>query len=54
MWARVVHVHDAGAAYEIEFMTFAGKTIAVATVNAAALRPVGERDLSHVRELQSV
>jgi hypothetical protein len=50
----VVHIHDAGAAYEVEFMTFTGNTIAVATVDAAALRPVSERDLSHVRELQSV
>lgn len=50
----VVHIHNAGAAYEVEFTTFGGKTIAVATVDAAALRPVGERDLSHVRELQSV
>ncbi len=49
----VVHIHNAGAAYEVEFMTFAGNTVAVATVNAAALRPVGTRDLSHVRELQS-
>jgi hypothetical protein len=49
----VVHVHKAGAAYEVEFMTLAGNTVAVATIEAAALRPVGERDLSHVRELQS-
>ena len=42
-----------GAAYEVEFMTFAGKTIAVATVEASDVRPVGERDVSHVRELQS-
>jgi len=40
-------------AYEVEFMTFAGKTIAVATVEASDVRPVGERDVSHVRELQS-
>jgi Domain of unknown function (DUF4926) len=49
----VVHIHNGGTAYEVEFMTFAGNTIALATVDAAALRPVGERDLSHVRELQS-
>ena len=49
----VVHIHAGGEAYEVEFITFAGNTIAVATVDAAALRPVGERDLSHVRELQS-
>jgi hypothetical protein len=49
----VVHIHNGGAAYEVEFMTFAGNTIAVTTVDANALRPVGERDISHVRELQS-
>jgi Domain of unknown function (DUF4926) len=49
----VVHIHNGGAAYEVEFMTFAGNTIAVTTVDANALRPVGERDVSHVRELQS-
>ena len=32
----VVHLRNAGAAYEVEFMTFAGNTVAVATVNAAA------------------
>ena len=49
----VVHIHGNGVAYEVEFMTFAGKTIAVATVEASDVRPVGERDVSHVRELQS-
>ena len=49
----VVHIHKDGVAYEVEFMTFAGKTIAIATVKAAQVRPVGERDVSHVRELQS-
>ena len=29
------------------------QTIAVATVEASDVRPVGERDVSHVRELQS-
>jgi hypothetical protein len=50
----VVHIHNANAAYEVEFMTFAGNTIAVATVDRGALRPVGERDLSHAREFQPV
>jgi hypothetical protein len=49
----VVHVHGDGIAYEVEFMTFAGKAIAVATVDASDIRPVGERDVNHVRELQS-
>src|ERR1035441_5992666 len=49
----VVHIHKAGAAYEVEFITLAGRTVAVATVKASDLRPVGKRDLSHVRELQA-
>jgi hypothetical protein len=48
----VVHIHNGGAAYEVEFVTFAGNTVAVATVKASALRPVGKHDISHVRELQ--
>ena len=31
----VVHIHDCGAGYEIEFMTLSGRTIAVATVMAS-------------------
>jgi hypothetical protein len=50
----VVHLHAGGAAYEVEFMTLTGKTVAVATVLASQLRPVGPRDISHVRELSSV
>jgi hypothetical protein len=49
----VVHIHKGGAAYEVEFVTLAGKTVAVATVEASDLRPVGKRDISHVRELQT-
>jgi hypothetical protein len=47
----VVHVHRGGEAYEVEFMTLAGTTLAVATVMSDQLRPVGKRDVSHVREL---
>lgn len=47
----VVHIHKAGAAYEVEFVTLAGRTVAVTTVQASDLRPVGKRDISHVREL---
>jgi len=50
----VVHVHREGKAYEVEFMTLAGGTLAVATVMADQLRPVGKRDISHVRELVTV
>jgi len=49
----VVHVYRDGLAYEVEFTTLNGDTIAVATIEAADVRPIGKRDLSHVRELQS-
>ena len=49
----VVHIHKDGAAYEVEFVTLAGSPVAVATVEASDLRPVGKRDISHVRELQA-
>ncbi|MBI3849224.1 MAG: DUF4926 domain-containing protein [Verrucomicrobia bacterium] len=48
----VVHIHKNGVAYEVEFVTLAGRTVAVATVEASQLRPVGKRDISHVRELE--
>jgi hypothetical protein len=48
----IVHIHKGGVAYEVEFFTFAGDTIAVETVDASNVRPVGKRDISHVRELQ--
>lgn len=47
----VVHIHHDGAAYEVEFVTLTGETVAVTTVQASQLRPVNRHDLSHVREL---
>jgi hypothetical protein len=49
----VVHIHGAGEAYEVEFVTFAGRTVAVATVAASGVRPIGQRDITHIRELQT-
>ena len=49
----VVHIHQAGAGYEVEFMTLAGETVAIATLIAAQVRPITKRDIAHVRELQS-
>ncbi len=39
----VVHVHRDAAAYEVEFITLTGETVAVATVLPFQLRPVSER-----------
>jgi len=47
----VVHIHGEAAAYEVEFMTLTGQTVAVVTVLPSQLRPVSPTDLAHVREL---
>ena len=47
----VVHIHGEGKGYEVEFITLAGETVAVATLLPGQLRPVARRDIAHVREL---
>ena len=49
----VVHVYRDGLAYEVEFTTLEGSTAAVVTVEAANVRPVSKRDITHVREVQA-
>ena len=47
----VVHVYRDGGAYEVEFTTLAGKTVAVVTVEASQVRPVNQREITHARKL---
>ena len=47
----VVHIHQDGAAYEVEFVTLTGQTVALATVLSSQLRPVGRQDIAHAREM---
>ncbi len=47
----VVHVYRDGQAYEVEFITLDGKTAAVVTLESSKVRPVGEREITHAREL---
>jgi hypothetical protein len=49
----VVHIHRDVSAYEVEFATLTGKTIAVATVLPSQCRPIGHRDVNHVREVHA-
>jgi hypothetical protein len=49
----VVHVYRDSQAYEVEFMTLEGKTAAVITLEASQVRPVGQREIAHARELAS-
>ena len=50
----VVHVHEGGVGYEVEFMTLAGQTVAISTLLAAQIRPIAKRDIAHVRELHTI
>ena len=36
---------------EVEFLTLDGRTAAVVTVEALQVRPVGQREITHAREL---
>jgi len=45
----VVHVYESGKAFEVEFMTGEGKTVAVITLPAGDVRPMQRADILHVR-----
>lgn len=47
----VVMVCNGGEGYIVEFMTFKGKTIAIVTIDADAIRPIREREIAHVRQV---
>ena len=47
----VVLVHQGGSAYEVEFATLDGRTIAVVTLPADAVRTVNGREIAHAREV---
>lgn len=46
-----VHVYKDNAAYEVEFVTGEGQTVAVLTLTPKDIRPIREREIRHVREL---
>jgi hypothetical protein len=47
----VVHCYQDGTAVEVEFVTAAGRTIAVLTLEVADVRPMQGGQILHVREL---
>ncbi len=47
----VVHRYQDGQAFEVEFVTAAGATVAVLTLQRADVRPVAGREILHVRDL---
>ncbi|MEI8167303.1 MAG: DUF4926 domain-containing protein [Chloroflexales bacterium] len=49
----LVHVYQDGQAYEVEFVTAAGATVAVLTLTGADVRSFAAREILHVRALAS-
>lgn len=49
----IVMCHKDKVAYEVEFVTFRGDTIAIVTIKADYLRAVSKREIPHVRLLQT-
>lgn len=50
----IVHIYYRdGAAYEVGFVSLEGRTLAVATSDAAQVRPVHPREITHARQLST-
>jgi hypothetical protein len=49
----VVHRYANGEAYEVEFVTADGRTVAVLTLNESEIRSMARGEILHVRELAS-
>lgn len=47
----IVHVYRDGAAFEVEFVSLTGRTIALATLLVEDVRPVDENEIAHVRRV---
>jgi hypothetical protein len=50
----VVLVHQRGKGYEVEFATLDGETLAVVTLLAEQVRPIGHREIANARVLERV
>jgi len=47
----VVHIHNAGKAYEVEFVTLDGETVAILTLENSQIRPVEQHEITHARRV---
>lgn len=50
----IIHIYQGGEAFEVEFITLSGKTVAVVTVSAEQVRPVRPEEITHAREIKPV
>ena len=49
----VIHVYQKGAAFEVEFLTLHGETVAVVTLDASQVRSIQKREIAHARLLKA-
>lgn len=49
----IVQVYDNGKAYEVEFVTADGKTIALLTLEPSDIRKVARNEILHAREINA-
>lgn len=47
----VVHCHPGDGGYDVEFVAARGGTLAVLTLTGSDIRPIGRREILHVRAL---
>jgi uncharacterized protein DUF4926 len=47
----VVHVYDDGRAFEVEFVSLDGETVAVVTLDRTQVRPVERFEITHARRV---
>jgi hypothetical protein len=47
----IVHRYTDGQAWEVEFLTAEGRTVAVLTLRHTDIRPMASHEILHVREL---
>jgi hypothetical protein len=50
----VVHCYKGGKAFEVEFITGLGDTIAVVTLGKEDVRLIRDKEILHVRKLQAI
>lgn len=49
----VVHCYKGGVAFEVEFVTGKGKTVAVTTLESKDVRPMHSNEILHAREIKA-
>ncbi len=49
----VVHVYPDGQAYEVEFVTGSGHTLAVETLEPKDVRSLGDSEILHIRNVNA-